>query len=471
MMRHRFAPLFLLCILLLTGNVAAEATPFTPNLPPGVRGQDPMDPHPATMDLPTLAADYTLTANVAEAGSNGKIHVDGTERVRLTNSGPRPVAAVNFDALAAHYGWFTLDGGTLDGTPTAVDQADIRFSLPDWPALAPGESRTVGFTFHLDIGDGGDGFDGTRRDGDILRLAYWFPILSDDHGYHDEFDAVYTATAAFHVALTAPAAQTLVSTGVVQRAETTSGRTTYMIDAPNVRDFAAFLSPAYVVTRGATKDNVAVEVSMTPAHAATVSGGAQQILAYAIRSIEQMSAFVGPYPYPVFRVADGGTTMPGGIEFPMVVAISTRIRDQATLVSHETAHQWFYGLIGTHPQTEPWVDEGAASLFEQAIFDGIDVSVTLPRALPCRVSVSVWEPGVSARNRYYCVYDGGRKFYAAIRDTMGTDNFLAGLHDLYTKNRYGIVTARDLLATFQQHSPTDLRPTFRAYVSYDWLDT
>ncbi len=468
-MRWRLIPLLLLS-LLLTSGVGADAPPFVPHLPPTVRGQYPMDPHPATTDIPPLAADYTLAATVGDVGADGRIHVDGTERIRLTNTGAQPVTAVTFDALAVHYGWFVLDGGTIDGIPAAVDQAEMRFSFPEWPALSPGDTRTVGFTFHLDIGDGGDGFDGTRRDGDILRLAYWFPILSDDHGYHDEFDAIYTATGTFHVTLTAPAADMLASTGVVQQTQTNTGATTYTIEAPNVRDFAAFLSPSYVVTRGTTKDNVAVEVAMTPAHAAAISGGADAILQDAIRSIERMSAWVGPYPYPVFRVADAGPTMSGGIEFPMIVAISTRIRDQVTLVSHETAHQWFYGLIGTHPQTEPWVDEGAASFFEDAIPQGIDFSATLPRALPCSVGVTVWDQGVTPRDRYYCVYSGGRALYAAIRDAMGTDRFLAALHDLCTQNRYGIVTARDVLTNFQRHSAADLRPVARNYASYAWLD-
>jgi hypothetical protein len=473
-MQRRLGPFFfiLLSLLLVIGSgIAADAPPFAPQQPAGVRGQDPMDPHPATTDIPPLAADYTLTATIGDVGTNGRTHVDGTERVRLTNTGTQAVSSVTFDVLAAHYGWFVLDGGTIDGIPTTVDQAEIRFSFPEWPTLAPGDTRTVGFTFHLDIGDGGDGFDGTRRDGNILRLAYWFPVLSDDHGYHEEFDAIYTATGTFHVTLTAPAALTLASTGVVQQSATNAGQTTYSIEAPNVRDFAAFLSSTYTVTRGTTKDNVAVEVYMTPGHAATVSGGTDRILQYAIHAIEQMSAWVGPYPYPVFRVADAGTTMPGGIEFPMVIAISTRIRDQLTLVSHETAHQWFYGIIGTHPQTEPWVDEGAASFFEDAIPQGIDTAGDLSRRLPCAVSATVWEPGITAGNRYYCVYDGGRALYAAIRDTMGTDRFLTALHDLYAQHRYGIITARDLLTIFQLHSTTDLRPTYRIYLSYDWLDT
>ncbi len=142
-----------------------------------------------------------------------------------------------------------------------------------------------------------------------------------------------------------------------------------------------------------------------------------------------------------------------------------------SLVSHETAHQWFFGLLGTHPQTETWVDEGAASLFEQAIYDGVDTPVSLPRALPCTVNITVWDTSVSDRNHYYCVYDGGREVYRDDPRHDGRYPFIAALHDLFTQNRYGIISARDLVTTFQQHSATDLRPALRDYLSYDWLDT
>ena len=29
-------------------------------------------------------------------------------------------------------------------------------------------------------------------------------------------------------------------------------------------------------------------------------------------------------------------------------------------VAHEAAHQWFYGLVGSDPQEEPWLDEAPA---------------------------------------------------------------------------------------------------------------
>ena len=41
---------------------------------------------------------------------------------------------------------------------------------------------------------------------------------------------------------------------------------------------------------------------------------------------------------------------------------------------------------------------------------------------------------------------------------------------LYGAARYGIITPRDILAAWQAASPTDLRPLFREYLSYPWLD-
>lgn len=471
MKRYGVMPLVLILIVFLfPGLAAADAPPFSPTMPAIVRGEDPQNPHPATTDIPPFAADYTLSAAVGDAGPDGAIHVTGTEQIRLTNTGTQPVSSLTFNVAAVHYGWFVLDSGTIDGKPTEVDQAEVRFSFREWPALAPGDTRTVGFTFHLDVRDAGDGFDATRREGDILRLGYWFPMLSDDHGYHDDFDAVYTATGNFHVTMTAPATQVLASTGVVRRQETAGDRTTYTVDAPQVRDFVALLSPSYRVTRGMTKDGVSVEVFTVPDHYAQAPDRVDTILGDAVRSIEQMGAMVGPYPYPVYRVVDAGLDMPGGIEFPMLSMIGSRLRGVDVLVSHETAHQWFFGLVGTHPQTETWVDEGAASFFEEAIYSGIDTPVTLARPLPCRVNIPVWDTSASFRNHYFCVYDGGRKVYATIRDTMGADRFVAALHDLYAQDRYGIITARDLLTNFQQHSAADLRPALRDYLSYDWLD-
>jgi len=461
----------LLCALVLVVPVAAHQSATTP-APPAkpVRGQDPMDPHPATTDIPPLAADYTLTTRVADRAADGTVRVDATERVVLTNTGTKPVDRATFNVPAAHYGWFGLESGALDGAPATVDQADVRLSFPNWGSVSPKETRVVSFQFHLVIGEAGDGYDACRLDGDVLRLAYWFPMLSDDHGYPERIDAPYTATSDFHVTLSAPAGMVMAGTGTTRKQETMSGRTTWTVEALKVRDWVATLSPSYDVTRGTSAGGVAVEVYTVPAHYRTTPGRVDSILADAITSLDKMSAWVGPYPYPVFHVADAGLTMPGGIEFPTLIMMGPRINDFATLIAHETAHQWFYGLLGTHTQTEPWVDEGAASYFEQAIYGGLGITPTLTRTLPCSVSATVWDTSISERELLYCAYNGGRKVYAAIATAMGPAAFTAALHDLYANHIYDIISARDLITAFQAYSATDLRPIVKPYLAYDWID-
>ncbi len=95
--------LLLLIVLVLIGFpgcAAADAPAFSGTLPAAIRGQDPQNPHPATMDIPALAADYTLTATINDPGPDGAIHVAGTERVRLTNTGKQPVSAITFNVAA-----------------------------------------------------------------------------------------------------------------------------------------------------------------------------------------------------------------------------------------------------------------------------------------------------------------------------------------------------------------------------------
>ena len=208
-------------LLLFPVGVAADAPPFVPTLAPAVRGEDPQNPHPATTDIPPLAADYTLAATVGDAGADGAIHVTGTERVRLTNTGKQPVPP----SPSMSRRCIMAGSRSMAARLTAFRRRWIRPKCASHsrsgprsrPAIRARSASPSISTFS----DGGDGFDVTRRDGDILRLGYWFPMLSDDHGYHDQFDAVYTATGNFHVTLTAPAVATCSSArGVIQHQET-----------------------------------------------------------------------------------------------------------------------------------------------------------------------------------------------------------------------------------------------------------
>src|SRR4029079_684782 len=84
-----------------------------------------------------------------------------------------------------------------------------------------------------------------------------------------------------------------------------------------------------------------------------------------VRSITELAKRFGPYPFPSLPVA----RLPaegGGIEYPS----SILMLDGSRLVAvHETAHQWFYAMVGDSQALHPWLDEAFATYAEELVND------------------------------------------------------------------------------------------------------
>ena len=60
----------------------------------------------------------------------------------------------------------------------------------------------------------------------------------------------------------------------------------------------------------------------------------------------------------------------GGMEFPNLVLISDSLgsyETYTTVIIHEIAHQWWYGIVGNDQYNYGWLDEGLAE-FSTALF-------------------------------------------------------------------------------------------------------
>ena len=91
---------------------------------------------------------------------------------------------------------------------------------------------------------------------------------------------------------------------------------------------------------------------------------------------EKFEEWYGPYPYAQYTVAESFADRGGGMEYPQLVLIrfggKSRIPAFGPLkrlslldvVAHETAHQWFYGVLANNEIDEPWLDEAFASFSE-----------------------------------------------------------------------------------------------------------
>lgn len=434
------------------------------------------------MPLPRLDARYTLAIDSVRFDDG---YVAARETVRVTNREACALPRLNLTIVAARWGWFTLNAATLDGEPLRLALDEIVLSAPLARPLAAGATAELALDFRLDVGLAVDaytpgGFAGTTRADDILRLAYWFPILSDDHQYPPFLDPPYTATADFEVTVTTPAPLVVAATGVLaSERDNGDGTVTRHYTAPRVRDFTMLLSPAYTVTSRVAGNGVVVELLYIPRSIdpsgrdpTRVARQVETTLAAGVRAIDTLSAKLGPYPYPVYRIVDGGPSLRGGIEFPMLVAVTLNVYGIESLIYHETAHQWFYGVLGTRTQQDPWIDEGAASFLADYISGTLPAQPTGPDAYRFRLDTPVWAipPGQGQSGAIQSIYGQGEMFYQAVRLEMGDEAFWRALRSLYRDSLYGIVTPRELLRHFQSASPVDLRPLFHRYLDYPWID-
>lgn len=90
--------------------------------------------------------------------------------------------------------------------------------------------------------------------------------------------------------------------------------------------------------------------------------GAEAALSFAVNALETYESLYGEYPYPLFSVCSAAFA-PGAMEYSCMAMVDEAYfaenqRDTLELIlAHETAHQWFYSLVGSDSVNQPWQDE------------------------------------------------------------------------------------------------------------------
>src|SRR5262249_3402130 len=89
-------------------------------------------------------------------------------------------------------------------------------------------------------------------------------------------------------------------------------------------------------------------------------GVAPGMLDLARKALRKLSARYGPYPWRNYTVVVPPDLRNVGIEYPTLSFIGAS-RYPRLFVDHETAHQWFYSLVGNDQARDPWLDETLAA--------------------------------------------------------------------------------------------------------------
>ncbi len=379
--------------------------------------------------------------------------------------------------IPAEYGYFTLDTLSVAGVPQTPgvrqDGLILAVDLPDTATLP----LTIDLAFTLDVGNYPNDFIGTVLDGNILRLGYWFPIVSDEHIYSVTLDPSQSRVASFDVTVDVAPDIEIAHTGDrVSSEPLADGRERLRIHADSVRDVALVLARDFVVTERTSSTGVRMQYfahpySTSAVSAATAQAWANTILDATDWALLRMNNLLGPYPWDTYTIVDVGPNMPGGLEFPGLIYVNPAYGELARLIYHETAHQWMYAIIGNRTLIDGWIDEGAAEFFERGIAtDFTEVPNPPDGGYAYWLDSSAGElPYDSSRQWYYSIYEQGARFFHDLRSDMGSDAFWRAWRQLYAEYALGMVVPSEFLAIFQEQSSVDLRPLYASYFRYSWV--
>jgi len=310
-----------------------------------------------------------------------------------------------------------------------------------------------------------------------LGNAFAIPAVWEDGAFRTDAyasvgDPFVSDCANYTVTITVP--KGYVCAGSASPAVEQSGNESiYRFEAPAVRDFALVISDRFH-TAQAKQDGVLVT-----SHASDASR-AKELLRYGKKALEIYSEAFGAYPYPCYSLAQ--VNFPhGGMEYPALSMISADLlsvggRELEYVVAHETAHQWWYAVVGSDGWNQPWQDEALSefSLLEYAekrygLAERNDLEQSrMESALRVTVPQGV-TPGApldyfSSMSEYrLVVYDRGAACLCALDRTASLDSFL---RDYYQNHAFKRATRADFEKQLFESTGEDLSPLMR-----DYLDT
>lgn len=209
-----------------------------------------------------------------------------------------------------------------------------------------------------------------------FNLANWYPILAvyDEKGWHKDpyycvGDPFYSEMGLYDVSIRAPKAYKIAASGSLQeKIEEAGNNVIWNFKTELVRDFAWIGSNKFAV-ESATVDNTQL---MSYYFEGENKKYGLKALEYAKNALGFFNEYFGKYPYSHYSVVASDFYI-GGMEFPNLVMIGNEFYGSSGffeyVVVHETAHQWWYGLVGNNQVEEAWLDEALAEYSTLLYYD------------------------------------------------------------------------------------------------------
>ena len=232
----------------------------------------------------------------------------------------------------------------------------------------------------------------------------------------------------------------------------------------SVRSFAFSISSGFKIA--STKVN---GVTVKSYFFAGESAQGQTVLTEVAKAVATYEALFGPDPYTSLSIVE--SPFYDGMEYDGLFFLSrdyymaengTVLNNLIDIAVHETAHQWWFGLVGNDQALEPWLDEALSTFSERLFYEKNYPMVNAWQSF----RIDAYNPtgwvdtdiyhGVDFRTYANAVYLRGAQFLQALRERVGDDVFFAFLKDYASQMAGNRATSDDFFRILRQHTSMDI---------------
>jgi hypothetical protein len=389
-------------------------------------------------------------------------------------------------------GRLTVSGVLVNGSSVQPELSlqDTVLEIPLVEPIAPGSALDVNLEFSGQVprdfggGEQSGGYGIYNYTDSVLALSGWYPLLSVyDNGWRldplsSTGDSVHSDVAYYTVEIDLPADQVLAATGVEIETTRQGDRVVRRFVSGPVRDFFMIMSPLYQVS-GDEVNGVLVRAHHLPDH----EEGGDVLLRETVRALKIFNEKFGAYPYSELDVVEAPLNNALGVEYPGIFMMASSLLEQPqdsalfVTIAHETAHQWWYAVVGNDVFTEPWLDEGLATYssaiyllegfsenthrgFINYLYERYDNLVKDGKDEPVVESLAYFDRLSDPRVYAVVVYSKAALFLHALQDLIGDKAFYGALQEYYSQNKYGIANGDELLRLFESHAQKRLKKIY-----------
>ncbi len=377
-------------------------------------------------------------------------------------------------------GCFVLGGVLINGQDAGkITLIADRLVIPLVTPLVSGSSSTVSLQYDLHLPPANThhvfGFDSRQ-----VNLVDWYPfIVPYSHGWilHSPGDVgehLAYDVADFDVTITQSDPSQPVILAASASAEMNAGSWQYHLQ--NVRNFVFSASTAYHSV-STTTDGVTITSYYFPQDE-TSAGAALDATA---KALQTYNGLFSPYPHTSLSIVE--SPFFDGMEYAGLFFLSQDyyasydgklLNNLIDLAVHETAHQWWFGMVGNDQAMEPWLDEALATYSEELFYENKIPQISawwffrVESFSPAGWVDSNIYDGLNFRTYANAVYLRGALFLDALRKLIGDPAFFAFLKDYASQMSGKLSTSKDFFRILRTHTSANISDLIASYFQHPY---